>query len=322
LSSNELRAITFHLTSAVRGLSPNKVAISDTTGKMYQGLDYDGSQDGMRNSEIAMEEHLKSKIEGMLAAIVGINNYYINVQVLMNRNHIIEERNVYSGNVNGTPLGQPVVSSIKKSNEQEINNLQDLFNGKLPSEHPPSADSKEQADTEQFDVPVDHVKITSQPGKIESISIGVLINENVLGDTLIQDRSSKLIPNKSELKQEIENQLDIILKGYNVPVQRSVDFAAFRKPILPEALPPSRPSPQTSSAPMVGILLILLGGIVLVLLLWLRGQYLKLSALQESPPPKKSGSLEEMLDGIRKQIQTDPQKIADSLKTWIKEDKN
>ena len=42
LSGSQLRAITNHLAGAVRGLEPSRIAISDTTGKLYKAIDPEG----------------------------------------------------------------------------------------------------------------------------------------------------------------------------------------------------------------------------------------------------------------------------------------
>lgn len=80
LTENQIRAITFHISGAVRGLEPDKIAISDTSGKLYQAMDTGNAYD----QEIALEDRLKSKIDEMLAVVVGAGNFYSTVQVVMN----------------------------------------------------------------------------------------------------------------------------------------------------------------------------------------------------------------------------------------------
>jgi flagellar biosynthesis/type III secretory pathway M-ring protein FliF/YscJ len=324
LSPNELRAITNHLASAVRGLKPNMVAISDTTGKMYQGLDQEGSHDSIRNAEIMTEDYIKAKIDGMLATLVGLNNFYTTVQVLMNRDNIVEERKIYSGSINGVPLGQPVVSSIRKlKDQQQSKTLQDLIKSNL-TPNPYTSSTNDMTESEQRDVPTDYIRRTTGPGKIASISIGVLVNEKILTpeiyaaalDVPMTDRK----PN--ELKKDIENQMAIILKGYDVPVSQSVDFLPFFKPSAPE--PVFRPHviiSDSNSNTFLWAFLVFLAGAMLFLLFKLRTLYSKISNLNAPQNPAPVIDLEDRLEAIRNKVQEQPSVVIDSLKAWIKEDK-
>lgn len=81
LKPSELQAITYHVASAVRGLEPNMVAISDTKGRLYQGLDPGGKYGGMRTAQLIAENDLKGKIDQMLTAIFGAGNFSSAVHV-------------------------------------------------------------------------------------------------------------------------------------------------------------------------------------------------------------------------------------------------
>lgn len=216
LSSQELRAITFHVSGAVRGLDPNMVAISDTTGKLYQSIDPDGELDLLRTAELAVEEHLKSKVDGMLTAIVGHDHYYTTVQVVMNRDKVYEERKVYSGSVEGVNLGNPVVQSITESTQQETNSSTPLaIFGKPFSQKGQDIDNRVEF-SKQMAVPTNQMRIQQTPGKIESISLGVLIDQNAVPAASV-----------ARIRHDIENQLRILLRGYDVGIHESVDFIPF-----------------------------------------------------------------------------------------------
>lgn len=83
LSTSQLQAITYHLAGAVRGLEANMIAISDTTGKLYQTIDPDAKGEVKNNPQTLFEERIQEKIEGLLTKIVGKDQYYITVQVIM-----------------------------------------------------------------------------------------------------------------------------------------------------------------------------------------------------------------------------------------------
>lgn len=224
LDPQTIRAMTNHIAGAVRGLSQNMIAVSDTTGRLYQSLDPDGYADTMRFAEVAAEEQIKAKIDGMLSTVVGYNNFYSMVQVTMNRQKISEERKIYSGSVEGVNLGQPVPSNIIDSTEatQKILGLKKTGTND-------ASDSLQSGQVKQLSVPMDYRQITSTPGKIERISIAVLIDDSIFGGNVDQQQTQST----SKLKDEIETQLKTILKGYNVPLDETVSFVKFDRREVP-----------------------------------------------------------------------------------------
>lgn len=80
LSVSQLRAITYHLAGAVRGLEPKMIAISDTTGKLYKKIDPDGEEDYLSSAALAFEQHLEHKIHAFLSAFSGEDRFFSSVQ--------------------------------------------------------------------------------------------------------------------------------------------------------------------------------------------------------------------------------------------------
>ena len=81
LSQSEIQAITYHISGAVRGLTPAMVAISDTSGRLYQPWS-NGNEGNAPDRKFQLEVELTSKIEGLLAFLVGPKNYFAAVNVL------------------------------------------------------------------------------------------------------------------------------------------------------------------------------------------------------------------------------------------------
>lgn len=216
LDNSQLRAITFHVAGAVRGLQPNMVAISDTTGKLYQAMDPDGDVDLTRSSEIALEERIKAKVDGMLATVVGLDHFYSTVEVVMSRQRISEEREVYGNRETGVQSGAPLLMSLKGGSSEVVGG------------------PKEAPDQESFkpSSPVDHVKLSSMAGTVQSISIGVLIDRSILAEltTGLGTHESEARSQIEHLKKDIEDQLKGILEGYHASTLPVVDFVTFAKP--------------------------------------------------------------------------------------------
>jgi flagellar biosynthesis/type III secretory pathway M-ring protein FliF/YscJ len=215
INNQELRAITSHVASAVRGLTTNMIAISDTSGKLYQTIDSEGTFDTMQNAELSVEDHLKAKIDGILTKIVGIDNFYTTVQVVMSRNKITEERKIYNGTINGVSLGDPVVMSVVENPET--------------SSRSPHQGSDNVSQIKEMAIPSDHVTISTSPGKINNISIAVLINKASFRP-INQEKQNLLNKNSPDwhaIQTDIQNQLSTILKGYDAKVSQAVNIVDF-----------------------------------------------------------------------------------------------
>jgi hypothetical protein len=79
LNRSILAAITYHLSSAVRGLEPQMIAISDTSGRLYQGFGRDISAE---LEDILLEEKIYSDCMTLLKKVVEENCFHITVKAL------------------------------------------------------------------------------------------------------------------------------------------------------------------------------------------------------------------------------------------------
>lgn len=197
LNNSQLRAITYHVSGAVRGLEPNMVAISDTTGHLYQAFDPDGDSGLLHSAETALEERLKGKIDGMLSLVVGIDNFYSTVQVSMAR-----EKKPQRGE-----------KASPESNREAAAGAAFGFGSPKQKQ-------------------VTQAKNDSQPGKIDAISIGVLIDKTITVDENADLPASEMENgrrNAQTIRKEIESQLAKILEGYGLKAEPAVDFVEFDK---------------------------------------------------------------------------------------------
>lgn len=325
IGAQELRAITFHVSGAVRGLTPNMIAISDTNGKLYQSIDPDGEYDFMRNEEIATEEYIKAKIDGMLTNIVGPNHFFSTVQVVMNREKISQERKIFSGTVSGVDLGNPVVMSVSESDQKGTQN-------KLPHhwllgkrrQYQMSSEESKMRDYKQLAVPMDYVKITTNPGKIESISIGVLVDPSVLKQGFFKGTGNE---NESLalLKANLESQIATILKGYNVKVTEAVNFAPFNQsPPTTVSLKNTPENHESNSLwPFIATILGISCGALITAMYFLsrKKQFREEQKTFRTPRNQMDlPSLEAMVESLRNQIIRDPAPLGKAVHKWLHKD--
>jgi len=86
LSASELKAVTYHLAGAIRGLEPNMIAISDTSGKLYQAIDPKAPEESFYDATRLFEEHVEDKISELLTCLVGQEHFYLTVQAVLDKN--------------------------------------------------------------------------------------------------------------------------------------------------------------------------------------------------------------------------------------------
>lgn len=346
LSSSQLRAITYHVSGAVRGLEPNMVAISDTTGKLYQAMDPNGDMDLLRSAEVSLEERLKGKVDGMLALVVGPGNFYSTVQVTMSREKRTQERKVFSGSVDGQELGEPVVSSVIEQG-LELSERERAERGTPGTNNEAVAGAvlgagadtvnrseNRNAQQRQMAVPVDHIKINSQPGRLDSISIGVLIDKTITVDSNADLPEGELVDgrrNAEALRDEIESQLAKITEGYGVQAVPAVDFVEFDKTKFNKKQADeswgSTMELLTQTATVLFILLTVLG------MFWTFHRFWKRHMMQ--PPtlePEEDSDVielneeptlvevEAMVESIKSRFQNDPHTVTDTIREWLAEE--
>ncbi|MBB65422.1 MAG: flagellar M-ring protein FliF [Waddliaceae bacterium] len=343
ISASQLRAITYHVSGSVRGLMPNMVAISDNTGKLYQALDPDGNADMLRSAEFSLEERLKSKIDGMLAMIVGHGNFYSTVQVSMNRDKTIRERKVFSGEVDGVQLGEAVVQSVTESGSQmtERERMEmgtpgsntEAVAGAVAGEGGQvlNRDESRNQQVRQMAVPIDHVKTNTTPGTIENISIGVMVDKTITVDSLADIPESEIqngLRGTEILRTEIESQLAKILEGYGLRAQPAVDFVEFdHTRVMKQAAEESWGSMlamATQIATIIFVLITVFGMFWSFNRFW-RRHMLRPPTLEQDEEDIDMHFIEEpslveveaMVEAIKTRFQNDPHTVVETVRDWL-----
>lgn len=348
VSSSQLRAISYHISGAVRGLAPNMIAISNTSGQLYQSIDPDGERDLLRSEELNLEEHIHAKVSGMLSMVVGVENFYCSVQVLMKRERSQRERKVFTGVVNGVDLGEaiPMMTTQTGSQSREneyaelgrVGTTSEVFAGAVSEKGDRINRSESQSqETQQMAVPIDHLKMVSTPGKIEHLSIAVSIDRTILvapeSDLPEEERESGL-RNAEGIEKEIYRQLKKILEGYGVQSEPAIDFVEFdHTKINLERQRESWSRKFTWGIQLgTGLFFILLA----YAMFWSLNKFWKRH--MDQPPElgeeeEKSSSIrdelepslievEAMVDIIKSRVQKNPTIVIETLREWFIEEQN
>ncbi|MCP4325209.1 MAG: flagellar M-ring protein FliF, partial [Alteromonadales bacterium] len=189
LSPQEIDSIVDIVASAVQGLSPNSVTVSDQRGRLL----HSGSKSGMSaqsSKEFALErereEEYKGKIDAILIPVLGLANYTSEVDLAMDFTVIEETKKTFN------PANQAVRSEMiveTKSSSSTIGNVpgaltnQPPANGAVPEELRENDNIAGGADgnshnesTRNYEVDTTVTHIKHKVGKVDRLAVSVALD--------------------------------------------------------------------------------------------------------------------------------------------------
>lgn len=272
IAGEEVDAIVDIVASAVQGMEPSKVTITDSNGRLLNS----GSQDSMSaraRKEYELErqreqEYLK-KIDAILIPVIGLGNYTAQADVSMDftsveqtqrrynpdlpavRSEMIVEQNS-TGSVNtgipGALSNQPPLDS----------NIPEEANGGGRAVPIPGRNSKEQTRNYELDTTISHTK--QQTGVMSRLSVSVAVDHK---SVLAEDGTVTTEPRTQE---EILNIRRLLQGGIGFDVTRgdslevvSIPFKRFEEGEVADLPLWERPS-------FLPLVKIVMGGLVIIVL--------------------------------------------------------
>ncbi|MEW9797543.1 flagellar basal-body MS-ring/collar protein FliF [Alteromonas sp. CYL-A6] len=273
ISGEEVDAVVDIVASAVQGMEPSKVTVTDSNGRLLNS----GSQDSMSararkeyEIERKREEEYLEKIDAILIPVLGIGNYTAQADVTMDftameqtqrsynpdlpavRSEMVIEENSVGGGVGGIPgalSNQPPLESSIPENALADNNQQAM----------PGRSSKESTRNYELDTTISHTK--KQTGVIRRLSVSVAVDHvrsmDEEGNVTTEPRSQEALLNIRRLLQGgigFDVTRGDSLEVVSVPFTR-VEAGDFEEPPLwenPDFLP---------------ILKLVIGGLVIMVLI-------------------------------------------------------
>ena len=218
LSGEEVDSIVDIVGSAVQGMVPSRVTVTDSNGRLLNS----GSQDSMSararkeyEIEKKREREYLQKIDSILIPVLGLGNYTAQADVAMDftaveqtqrrynpdlpavRSEMISEQNTVGAVIAGIPgalTNQPPLDSDIPENAGEDGN------GSPPV---PTNNSKEQTRNFELDTTISHTK--KQTGVIRRLSVSVAVDHmstiNDAGETVSNPMSQQELLNIRRLLQ-------------------------------------------------------------------------------------------------------------------------
>ena len=227
LSGQEVDSIVDLVASAVQGLSPNNVTVTDQRGRLL----HSGSGSGISaqtSKEFGMErereEEYKSKIDAILIPVLGLANYTSEVDLVMDFTIIEETKKTFNpanqairsemliedksssamvGSVPGALSNQPPANGAIPEELEDTDGIEDSVDGSLRTES-----------TRNYEVDTTITHTKHKVGKVERLAVSVAIDYvksvNAEGETTYSARPA----------EEIESIRQLLLGGLGVNQDR------------------------------------------------------------------------------------------------------
>ena len=250
LSEEEVDAVVDIIASAVQGLQPNRVTVTDQNGRLLNsGSQSSFSSRSRKEFEIEQkrEQEYMEKIDSILIPIVGLGNYTAQADVLMDFTNIEETSRKYNSDL-------PALRSEMKVEDNVIGGVLGGIAGALSNQPPldanipenavatnqnrtsPGRKHSESTKNYELDESISHIK--QQTGVIRRISVSValdyLSSTNADSVTTQVPRSVTVIANIRRLLQGtigFDIQRGDVLEVITIPFSRTVLDVAEELPI-------------------------------------------------------------------------------------------
>jgi flagellar M-ring protein FliF len=245
LNEEEVDAVVDIVASAIQGLTPSRVTVTDQNGRLLNsGSQSSVSSRSRKEFEIEQkrEKEYMDKIDNILIPIVGLGNYTAQADVMMDFTNIEETQRRYNSDL-------PALRSEMKIEDNTIGGLLGGIPGALSNQPPLESDIPENAGgvgnnrqaapgrrhlestkNYELDEAISHTK--QQTGVIRRISVSVALDylsaENADGEASKVPRSVQELSNIRRLLQGsigFDLQRGDVLEVITIPFSR-VDFGA------------------------------------------------------------------------------------------------
>ncbi|WP_419569553.1 flagellar basal-body MS-ring/collar protein FliF [Rheinheimera sp.] len=274
LKESEVDAIVDLVASAVQGLEPSRVTVTDQNGRLLNSGSQDASSARVRKEyemERSREEEYRQKIDSILIPVLGVDNYTAQVDLLMDftaveqtqkrfnpdlpavRSEMSIEQNSVGGNISGIPgalSNQPPMNS--NIPEQAGEGTQPVI---------PGRNSKEITKNYELDTTISHS--TQQSGVIRRISVSVAVDYKP-GEAAAEGEAAGPQP---RTQAELANIRRLLQGGIGFDVQRGDTIEVVSVPFAREALVTAEEPPIYEQEWFMRMMKLLVGTLIIIVLI-------------------------------------------------------
>lgn len=242
LKDTEVDAIVDLVASAVQGLEPSKVTVTDQNGRLLNSGSMDAASARSRREyelELQREDEYRQKIDSILIPVLGMENYTAQVDLLMDFTTTEQTQKRYNpdlpavrsemtaeeNSVGGGSMGIPGALSNQPPMDSAI--PEQASNGNSPVV--PGRNSKEVTRNYELDTTISHS--TQQSGVIRRISVSVAVDYKLAPAA----EGQAAVPQPRE-QAELQNIRRLLQGGLGFDVQRGDTIEVVSVPFTREAI--------------------------------------------------------------------------------------
>lgn len=244
IKNSEVDAIVDLVASAVQGLEPSKVTVTDQNGRLLNSGSQDATSARTRKEfEIAQkkEEEYRQKIDSILIPILGIDNYTAQVDLQMDFSTLEQtqkrfnpdlpairsEMTIEENSVGGGSMGIPGALSNQPPVDATI---PEEANGGGGTPVVPGRNSKEQTRNFELDTTISHS--TQQAGVIRRLSVSVAVDYKAG----VPAEGEETAAPQPRTQAELQNIRRLLQGGIGFDVQRGDTIEVVSVPFVREVL--------------------------------------------------------------------------------------
>ena len=315
LSEEKVDAVVDIIASAVQGLTPNKVTVTDQNGRLLNS----GSQSSLSSrsrKEFEIEQKRESeymnKIDSILIPVVGLGNYTAQVDVTMDFTNTEETQRRYNSDL-------PALRSEMKVEDKTIGGMLGGIPGALSNQPPlesdipenatggsqaksmPSRNHLESTKNYELDEAISHTK--QQTGVIRRVSVSVALDylsttTPVAPDADGEEGAAPSISYAPRSEAEIANIRRLLQGSVGFDLQRGDVLEVLTLPFSRENFVAEVPVPMYEQAWFLKVLKLVLGAIVIIVLIMavVRPMLKRLIYPDQSPDDYGDKSLDSHID--------------------------
>jgi len=285
LSSEEVDAVVDIIGSAVQGLTPNRVTVTDQNGRLLNS----GSQDSISSRsrkeyeiEQKREHEYLGKIDSILIPVVGLGNYTAQVDVTMDFTNTEETQRRYNSDL-------PALRSEMQVDDSTIGGLLGGIPGALSNQPPldsnipenaaagnqqqamPSRKHSESTKNYELDEAISHTK--QQTGVIHRISVSVALDYLSSSTTPVptegdgEDAEAPVVTKVPRSAAELANIRRLLQGSIGFDLQRGDVLEVITLPFARELIAKKQEVPVYEQAWFLKTLKLVMGALVIIILI-------------------------------------------------------
>jgi flagellar M-ring protein FliF len=280
ISREEVNSIIDIVASAVQGMEPERVTITDSNGRLLNSGSQDAQSAKARKEyeiERKREAEYLEKIDAILIPVLGVGNYTAQADVTMDFTSVEQtqrrynpdlpairsEMTVENNRVGSIAGGIPGAISNQPPLESNIPEQATALNGQTTPV--PGSSSKESTRNYELDTTISHTK--QQTGVLRRLSVSVAVDyvNNPVSSEGEGEQSSALVPRTQE---ELMNIRRLLQGGIGFDVTRGDSLEVVSMPFSRVDVGVVEDIPIWEQPRFLPILKLIMGGLVIIVLIF------------------------------------------------------